>query len=556
MPTPSESSGPSGTDPAPGAPDAPTTAPRAEHRLHPLSIPFWLLSQVRRAVLPLVFGAASASAIGLAWETVLLIGFVPIVLGAVVRYFTFRYRYEAGELVIRSGLLFRRERHIPYGRIQNLDAVEGVLHRVLGVVEVKIQTGGGDEPEASMTVLPVAAVGELRRRVFEGREAAAAGLPEVGTDADPEDGEGPDPARSPASARARAGTVGAAEPRGRLLLHLDPRELILYGLIQNRGMIVIGAVLGVTWETGVIDRFTPSLFAEGSWAPGWLTDVFGPAFGGEGLGAGILAGALLLLTFVFFVRLLSAGWALVRLYDYRVTRSGEDLRTTYGLFTRVTATIPLRRVQTVTIYEGPLHRLAKRVALRVETAGGAKVEQGNAERPWLAPIVARGRLDELLLQVVPELDLERTDWEPVAPGAVWRVMKATIGLAAVAAVPVYFVLDPPAWIAVASAFVAFGAFAAYRHVEHLGWSVEDGTVLFRSGWMWRRISVARFAKIQAVTLRENPFDRRRGMARLSVDTAGAGPGGHGVDVPYLLAPVARRVADLLATEAAQTAFRW
>src|SRR5687768_17895042 len=37
-----------------------------------------------------------------------------------------------------------------------------------------------------------------------------------------------------------------------------------------------------------------------------------------------------------------------------LTLAGEDLRTEYGLFTRVTATVPLRRVQAITIKAGPL----------------------------------------------------------------------------------------------------------------------------------------------------------------------------------------------------------
>ena len=53
-------------------------------------------------------------------------------------------------------------------------------------------------------------------------------------------------------------------------------------------------------------------------------------------------------------------WALVRLYDFRLTRVGEDLRSEYGLFTKVAATVPIRRVQTITFSAGPLHRWLER----------------------------------------------------------------------------------------------------------------------------------------------------------------------------------------------------
>jgi membrane protein YdbS with pleckstrin-like domain len=47
------------------------------------------------------------------------------------------------------------------------------------------------------------------------------------------------------------------------------------------------------------------------------------------------------------------------------------------------------------------------------------------------------------------------------------------------------------------------------------------------------------AKIQAVSRYESPFDRRAAMARVRVDTAGAGERSHRIDIPYL----AREVAD-------------
>jgi membrane protein YdbS with pleckstrin-like domain len=81
-------------------------------------------------------------------------------------------------------------------------------------------------------------------------------------------------------------------------------------------------------------------------------------------------------------------------------------------------------------------------------------------------------------------------------------------------------------------------------------------VVFRSGWLWRRVTVARVAKIQAVTWCESPFDRRAAMARIRVDTAGAGERSHRVNIPYLPRETARDLHHRLAARAAGAAFRW
>ncbi len=42
-----------------------------------------------------------------------------------------------------------------------------------------------------------------------------------------------------------------------------------------------------------------------------------------------------------------------------------------------------------------------------------------------------------------------------------------------------------------------------------------------------------FEKIQTLSVTQTPFDRRWGMARLSVDTAAAGPAEHCIEIPLL-----------------------
>ncbi len=541
---------PTGIDRATEPSEASDSSRATEHRLHPLSIGFSLAGQVRRAILPLIVGGASANFLGgLEMRFVLLIGLIPLVVGSVVRYLTFRYRYEEAELVIRSGLLFRRERHVPYARIQNLDAVRGVFHRVLGVVEVKLQTGGGEEPEATLTVLPVPALAALRERVREGKREAA----EEGTAAE----EGM--AEEAATARSHEPPVdltSASAAEGRTLLHLPARELLLHGLLQNRGMVLIAAAFGIAWETGLFERASDWVAGEQSW--------IGPAVEGAAadvVAAGILAtvaavGALVA-AFVILARVLSIAWTLVRLHDYRVVRSEEGLRATFGMLTQVAATIPLRRVQTVTIHEGLLQRWAGRVAVGVQTAGGSGGQPGNADphRHRLAPILRRERLRDFLREVIPELDAPEVGWEPVSPLAFRRVARGTCFVATLASVPLYFTLG--AWgVAFHAAFLAWAVFYARRYVDSLGWALKDDMIWFRSGWLWRRTTIARYTRIQVVALRASPLDRWRDLARLRVDTAGAGAATHKVDIPYLPVDTARELRTLLAGEAARTAFRW
>lgn len=516
----------------------------AERRLHPLSILFSLAALARTFALPGIVLLVTAGSVGWGWELWMIPVVVPAALLALSRYLTLRYRFEAHEMVIRSGLLFRNERHVPYDRVQNLDAVQNLAHRLLQVVEVRVETGGGQEPEAKLSVLSLAAFEEMRGRVLgeRARAAAAAAGPAA---------EGAPPAV-------------AAAPEGKVLLELPLREQLLCGLIDGRGGVILAAGFGLLWELGLMDRLMGGWLGEEFTGRQFFRRLFAAFFGDGGLAllqvaqAAAVAAALL-----GVLRATSLVWAVLRLHGFRLTRAGDDLRLEAGLLTRISATIPLRRIQTLTIRESPLHRLFGRVSVRVETAGGGGGEEegrdagATAQREWLAPLLRRERLSALLGELLPDLDpatLAAPGWQTVHPRALRREIKGwlVVTLLALPALAVGW------WgpLVLLPLLLAWAWAGARGTVARLGWAVSDGAVLFRSGWLWQKTSIVRFAKIQAVALHESPFDRRAAMARVRVDTAGAGDTSHGVDIPYLGRDTAHGLARRLAAEAAGTSFRW
>jgi putative membrane protein len=512
----------------------------SERRLHPATLLFDAVKHLRAFAFPalLVWFGVSQSTGGVfgrvpeGWEAWLLVLLVPAVIASAMRYLTFRLRYDPQELVIRSGLLFRNERHVPFTKIQNLDSVQNAFHRLLGVVEIRVQTGSGKNDEAQLSVLPSAAFEEMRQRVFEGRADRQA----LST---PDETVQPRPGAAPVT-----------------LLHLPVPELLLCGFLENKGMILIGAAYGIAWESGLLGGFWDRLFGEETYGRGLVVDLITGFFEGKGLpltAVGVaLGGATVLL---LLIRVLSMAWAFLRLYDFRLSRVREDLRIEFGLLTRVASTIPIRRVQTITISQGPLHRWLARASVRVETAGGAGSGTSNRDREWLAPLIRVPALTRLLDEVVPGFDLQAVAWQPVHPRAFRRAVKPGLVTAALAGL-VWGVTLGWSGLLVLPLLVVWAGLAASQHVRHLGWAEHDEVVLMRSGWIWRQVTLARANKIQSVSFRQSPFDRRATMARVRVDTAGAGAASHRVDIPFLDRTVAARLADRLAAQAASTEFSW
>jgi putative membrane protein len=500
----------------------------SERRLHPVSFLFALGGQAKELLLPGIFVLVSARSGGGNWETWAMVFIVPIGIAAAVRVLSYRYRFDEAELVVRTGFIFRNERHIPYARIQNIDAIQNVLHRALGVADVRIETGGGAKGEARMRVVSLDAFRALRERVFEGRAAIPS-----------------DPVAESSAVPTGLDTV----------LHLPLREVVLCGLIEGRGLVVLSGLFGVLWEAGLIDNIVGTLFGEPTSGRGAILHLV-RAIVGQGtpspgrIGLTVAAFGC----FLVVVRGFSAAWAVVTLYGFRATRTGDDLRLEYGLLTRVTATIPIHRIQALTIHESPFHRLCKRLSIRVDTAGGDGEGAAQSQRQRLAPVLRRGELAGFLRAALPDHETD-VPWNPVHPRAFRRKLTRSAIVVSLLATALIWPLGP--WTAVVWALlVGWAAIHARQAVRRLGWAATDHAVLFRSGWLWRNTTIAPLGKIQVVAVRESPFDRRLEMAGVVVDTAGGGGESHRVHIPYLARAIAGELAGGLAVQAARSTFKW
>jgi putative membrane protein len=536
------------------------TTTSSERRLHPVSVVFGIGQWLPRFLVPLIVlllatGGQRAVVFGAAtW--IVAVAMVGVTV-AVLRYLRFSYRYDAAELVIRSGILTRNERSIPYVRIQNLDAAQNPLHRLFDVAVVHVQTGGGAEPEATLRVLPTAALREMRSRVLAAGGRAGSPLPResvADTSAEPAV-EGAVPRREDGMTAdgvpLTAGHSPAVDAPPVRLLRLMPRELVLAGFIENRGMVLIIGALALIEQTGATRRIVERLFqtedaALAEMATRWLGGTDVPVV----VGALYVGAALLII--LLFIRLLSTVWAMVRLYDFRLHRLGDELQTEYGLFTRVTATIPLRRIQTVIIHDGLLHRLLGRRAVEVATAGGSAAEPGARQREPIAPLIRLAQLPALLEELQPGLGRHAFEWRPVHARAFGRMLRGSLFWPlAITAAAVVLVQE---WAIAVFALLFIRAVARARlRARHLAWSLTDDSIIVRDGALTRATRVARFNRVQVVALDRNPFDLRTGMAGVRADTAGVHGG---IVIPYLPTDTAAALRDELAARTGATEFTW
>ena len=78
-------------------------------------------------------------------------GFPFVVLPLYFKYHTLKYTFDDDGVSMSWGVLFRREIHLTYRRIQDIHVSRNLLHRWLGLAAVAVQTASGTAG-AEMTI--------------------------------------------------------------------------------------------------------------------------------------------------------------------------------------------------------------------------------------------------------------------------------------------------------------------------------------------------------------------------------------------------------------------
>ena len=127
---------------------------------------------------------------------------------------------------------------------------------------------------------------------------------------------------------------------------------------------------------------------------------------------GALAVALLALFCVVLLLMVSVASAIVRFHGFSVWRRGDDLVVSRGLLTRRVSTIPVSRIQTVTVRSNPLRRMlglcSVQLGLSVGEADDDASDTANADGRSgadILPVIGTSRLWRVLPRMLPEWGL-------------------------------------------------------------------------------------------------------------------------------------------------------
>ncbi len=458
-------------------------------RLHPFYLLTGLGGVVRGAWGMLAVSAwfASQGRWRLALGVVALLAFGSFA-ALVARWWKFQYRLGAHEIRIDSGLFHRTSRAIPFDRVQDVDIEQGPLQRLLGLAQVRFETGGsagGQKEDGTLHTIALDRARAIRRHIRE-RRAPAPATVDLGVDA----------------------AAAAVEQDQAPLFAMNTRRLLVAGLF-NFSLAVLAALFGLTQTFGDLAGFDP--FSRRFWNEALVMVEPLRILVVTHAAITVVAGGVVLLA-------LGAATGIVRTvlrdYRFRIDWSGAGFRRRRGLLTLTDVTLPLARAQAVLVMTGPVRRAFGWFELKLQSL--AQDEQGKGDHV-IAPLARAGEVDTLIGAL---------GWMPAPAGASWRhVSRAYLILFLAAMAPLALIAIAQTLFLPLLGLLALGAVAGASLLRILAWprtryALEDGQLFVETGWWRQRRLLLPTAKVQSAEIIDNMFSRLFGVATLRFGVAG------------------------------------
>ena len=511
------------------------------NRLHPLSA---VMMGIGRGVSGLFLAFVIATGLAAVFEivsslTVLLApaGFAVGFAYGIAYYYRFGYELTSDTFDIASGVISRRDREIPFRRVQNVDVRQGVVYRLFGLAVVNVETAGGGNTEAVLNFVSEDEANrlqrEIRRRTAESkarREARRADETtasnaveddEVSEKPPESDLEGPRPDADVAEPtdttleddlefpddESVEPSFDERDYRPTRLFSLESRELLLYSFASFRIAAAAGVVFLAFFALEPVLQF--------------LVAASQPFGGPETLEAGtprsyVILTAVSIAHGIVLTYLLGAGFTFVSYYGFQLGRIEEDLVYERGLLQNYSGSIPIEKVQSVTVTDNPLQRLISYAGMEVETAGYGPESGGGSQSA--VPLARKGRVYAFAERFT---GLEKPTFERPTTVARRRYLaRYSIVATVIVALAFAISLGTPleSWYFAAVAYLVVPPAAHLRWVN-LGYYVGENHLVIRRGFWKRRTTVIPYYRVQTVNTRRSIFQRRLGLASLVVDTA-------------------------------------
>ena len=475
-----------------------------------------LLSSVY-ALIPVAYGLLRLDSVVITMSVVL--GAVALViLYAVLRHLLFSYRVTDDSILVREGVVFKKQLDLAFARVQNVKLEHPFYFRPLGLVTMKIDGAGSSGEEVHLPALEAEEAQAIRREILARRAASTdRRIP------DADDGN----------------TVAkAADDQAKLLITRSLPDLVLHGLTNNRAWIIlagVGAVYGQFFES--IHGYLNNLGID-------LSKIIDE----QSIKMLILMSFSAFILSVILVATLSMLGAIFSYYGFTLHGTSKSLTVQRGLFTKHEIHVQKSRIQNIYFRQDWLDLVLGRVNLIFEQISHSA--ERSTDSKLLVPTITVSQALELSREVLPLPDFKALDFTSVSMR--YFSKRAAIFSCAYPVLSVLLVVIEGWWIIVCVPPVwCLHMVFLFMSWKRRGIAIDRDIAVVRQGIIGIDYIVIPAYKQQNLRLTQSFLMKRHGLANIALSVAS-----RTARVPFLDRDFARQVVDLCLYQTESTNRSW
>jgi putative membrane protein len=452
-------------------------------RTHPLGLLIGFIAGIPQLLFPLVavlYGARNTD-LGL-----------PLIIGAVllisllfrwISWLRFRFHLDDDDIRIESGLLNRTVRSIPYDRIQDVSIEEKPLARIMGLGEVKFETGGGDGEDATLSFVTMERAAALRETIRARKTETVA---EVAND----------------------GIMRETPP----IFALDNQRLLTLGF-YSFSLVIFAILGGLAQQFDFLLPFGFDDFAD--WADIAEERVVNETIG---IGAGLAGAAIALVLLIAIGVITGIVRTILTEYGFRLDRTERGFRRRRGFLTRTDVMMPINRVQAANIVTGPIRKQRGWHALKFVSLA----QDSKEESDYMAAPLAK--LEEIWpIAAMPGISPPDADKSFRKSRFIWWAAGLIgLGLAMLLATVAVVVFTEISFVKAGYLLLLPFLFLPFSWLawRRYGDLMDDRQLYVQEGWWQQRLGIAPQINVQSAEIHQGPIARMLGLCTLNFGIAG------------------------------------
>jgi putative membrane protein len=425
---------------------------------------------------------------------------IAVFIFSVISYFRHYYYTKGDEIIIQKGVFRKTRINIPFQRIQTINFEQNVLHQILNVVKMEIDTAGSKGTEMSFSALEAVKADALRNMILERRSHLIRDKKqeEISPMADQVKNE-------------------------RLVMKLSVSELIRIGIAQNhlKSFVLILAFFMTIYyrieELGIdadelVSKINDEMILVGKIA--------------------VISVAVLSIIVSFFYSLIRT---ILKYFDLKFIRINDGFKIISGLFNRKQVSARDSKIQMIKWADNPLKRLMGIFDVSLSQASSIEVSRRNSLN---IPGCSKSNIE-----VIKKYYFREREWSELN---IFNISQKIIYFRsfyygffpAIASILIFYKIGYLNywWISIGWMFFILIS----NIVRQRKWriSVNEQILYVQHGLFGNFHRVLKLYKIQNISLKQTIYQRRNKLADIVIHTASGS-----IRIPFVSEELANKLTD-------------